>query len=102
MSSELLAILILTVVHVVAIGVLLAMLLGDDGPLRGWWPRDDSDGGGPSTPHDPTSPGPPLGESEPAPIRLRGPGRLADAHAIPRRRSVEPEPGRAPAGTPIS
>jgi hypothetical protein len=92
-SSEALALFILFLIHAIGLGVLFLALLrssNDDG-WRDWWPRDD-DGGSEPPPHDPT---PPLPGAEQSPVRLREPGRLADAHPRPPRRPEHP-PERAP------
>jgi hypothetical protein len=100
MSSELLALIVMVVVHLIAIGALLGMLLEDRGGLGGWWPTDDpgDDGpGGPPEPDGPRRPGGalPLPGAAPARVRLRGPARLADAHRRPRRPAREPAPAPA-------
>jgi hypothetical protein len=91
MSSELLAILVLVVVHLVAILVLLVMLAADGEGMRGWWPIDGSDDDGP--PPDggrPRGSGPPLADADQASLRLRGTGTLAGGRRPSRRRSLEP------------
>jgi hypothetical protein len=75
-SSEALALGILFLIHAVGLAVLFYALLrssGDDGGWRDWWPRDD-DGGSP-----PPEPTPPLPGARQSRVRLREPGRLADA-----------------------
>lgn len=96
MSSELLAILLLAVVHVPAACLLLGMALREEG-LRGWWPREGSDDGDSGPGDRPRGGGPPLADAEPAKLRLRGPGKLADAHRGRRGRTVEPTPPQVPA-----
>ncbi|HZO35695.1 MAG TPA: hypothetical protein VFB41_02350 [Solirubrobacteraceae bacterium] len=102
MGSELLAVLVLVVVHLVAMAVLWVMLAGDESDRRGWWPSDNDGGDGGSPPGDdrPRGGGPPLGEADPARMRLRGPGRLADARRRSRRRTLEPpsQPACVPDG----
>lgn len=96
MSSELLAILLLVVVHLVAIAVLALMLAGD-GFLRGWWPTDGGpDDGGSPPPDDRPRGGPPLGEAAQSSLRLRGTGRLAEARRTRRTRTSEPGTRPAP------
>ena len=76
MSSEALALGILFLIHAVGLAVLFYALLrssGDDRGWRDWWPRDD-DGRGP-----PPEPSPPLPGARQSRVRLREPGRLADA-----------------------
>ena len=85
MSNEALALGITFLIHVIGICVLFGLLLrSDGGGWRDWWPRDDDDGPGPD-------PGPPLPSADPARLRLREPGRLADAHQRPRRPAHAPE-----------
>lgn len=103
-EAELAAIVLTVVVHVIGAGVLVwAMFDGDNKPdWRSLWPRDDDDGGGSDGPPapEPVGPGGPelLPESAPARVRLREPGRLADAHPRPARRPEHaPEPARVPA-----
>jgi hypothetical protein len=87
-SNEALALGITFLIHVIGLFVLIGLLLGsDDGGWRDWWPRDD-DGPGPD-------PGPPLPSADPSRVRMREPGRLADAHRPPARRPEHP-PQRVP------
>ena len=90
MSSEALALGILFLIHAIGLGVLFLALLrssDDSGGWRDWWPRDDD--GGNEPPRDPT---PPLDDAVQSPVRLREPGRLADAHPpAPRRPEHAPE-----------
>jgi len=90
-SNETLALGLTFLIHVIGICVLFGLMLGssDGGGWRDWWPRDD-DGGDP-----PPDPGPPLPGAEQSPVRLREPGRLADAHPRPPRRP-EHAPERVP------
>ena len=93
MSNEALALGITFLIHVIGACVLLGLLIrSDGGGWRDWWPRDDDDdgGGGPGP-----DPGPPLPSADPSRLRLREPGRLADAHQRPSRRP-EHQPERAP------
>jgi hypothetical protein len=90
-SSEALALGILLLIHVGGVFVLVGLLiLSDNDGWRDWWPRDDDDGGG----HGP-DPGPPLPSADPSNVRLREPGRLADAHPRAPRRPEHP-PQRVP------
>ena len=91
MSNEALALGITFLIHVIGICVLFGLLIrSDEGGWRDWWPRDDDDGGG----WDP-DPGPPLPSADPSRMRLREPGRLADAHPRAPRRPEHP-PQRVP------
>jgi hypothetical protein len=90
-SNEALALGITFLIHVIGICVLFGLMLRSDvdggGGWRDWWPRDDE---GPEEP-DP-EPGPPLPDAEQSPVRLREPGRLADARRpAPRRPEHAPE-----------
>ena len=76
MSNEALALGITLGIHIVGIFVLVGLLIRSD------------DGGGPA-------PGPPLPSADPSQVRLREPGRLADAHPRPPRRP-EHAPERVP------
>jgi len=79
--------------------IFIPMFLG-----RGSSPNDDDDGrddgpGGPPREPPPTPPGPsdrvPMPDAEPARVRLRGPGRIADSLPRRARRSPpHPAPGR--------
>jgi hypothetical protein len=91
-SNETLALGITFLIHVIGICFLFGLMLrnSEDGGWRDWWPRDDD---GPQGP-DP-EPGPPLPGAEQSPVRLREPGRLADAHPHPPRRP-EHAPERVP------
>jgi hypothetical protein len=95
-----LALLLLTLVHVAGIVLLIALLGREVLDVFRTKPRDDDDdGGGP--PDEPVAPVPggpdglPLPDAGPATARLREPGRLAERY--PRRpRRPEHEPGRVP------
>jgi hypothetical protein len=109
MNSEEELVLIFGLLHLVAAilgGVLLFMFLRSDTTQQWRQPPEDDDsggGGGNDRRKDrpkPTPPGGvPLPDAEPSRHRLRGPGRLADAHPRRPRRTV-PEPRRAPARAP--
>ena len=90
MSSEALALGITFLIHAIGLCVLFGALLrtDDGGGWRDWWPRDDDDEPSPK-------PGPPLPGAEQSKVRLREPGRLADAHPRPPRRP-EHAPERVP------
>ena len=102
-ASEVLALTLIFVVHVVG-GLLLVwgMLDSDAGRGLRWWRGD-----GPDDPPPPDSPPPapparraplPLPDAEPSRVRLRDDTPLRDAHPRPPRRpGREPEPGRSPA-----
>ena len=92
MSNETLALGITFLIHVIGICVLFGLMLRSDveggGGWRDWWPRDDDGGSDPPSP----DPGPPLPGAEQSPVRLREPGRLADARPpAPRRPEHAPE-----------
>jgi hypothetical protein len=90
-----LALLLISVVHLVGAGLLVALLFdGRDGAdWRGWWPRDD--GRGPDDP--PPAGGPPLPSAEPADVRLRTVhDRIAARRRRRRRLRSAPEPERVP------
>jgi hypothetical protein len=92
--------------HLVALvlgGLLFAMFLRSDGKpgSRGEEDEDEGGGGGNDRISDrpKTSPGGgiPLPDAEPAPIRLRGPGRLSDLRPKRlRREPAHPQPVRRP------
>jgi hypothetical protein len=92
-SSETLALGFVCLIHAIGLCVLFGAMIRSDrdaGGWRDWWPRDDDGGGGPPPP-DP-DPGPPLPGAEQSPVRLREPGRLADAHPrAPRRPEHRPQ-----------
>ncbi|MTD43488.1 hypothetical protein GKE82_04015 [Conexibacter sp. W3-3-2] len=105
LEAEVAAIILTLVVHVIGAVVLVwAMFDGDNRPdWRSLWPDDEDGGGGPDPIEpEPMLPGGPdlLPESAPARIRLREPGRLADAHPRPARRPDHaPQPARVPERT---
>src|SRR3954447_2746909 len=89
--------------HLVALvlgGLLFAMFLRSDGKPGSRDDDTEDDGGGGNdriSDRPKTSPGggTPLPDAEPAPIRLRGPGRLRDLRPRHTRRSpAHPQPGR--------
>ncbi len=100
---EMAAIVLTFVVHVIGAGVLVwALLDADDArpSWRDWWPGDRR----PDTPDLPPEPSgggtqaPILPDAVPSAVRLREPGRLADAKPRPARRPAHPvEPVREPA-----
>ncbi|MEA2157536.1 MAG: hypothetical protein QOE11_3676 [Solirubrobacteraceae bacterium] len=101
--QEVLALALVFVVHVIGGLALVWALLDDD--MRARWRRGWGRGGdepGPVAPAPRPSPALvppalPLAGADLARVRLRGPGRLADAHpAAPRRPEHAPEPARVP------
>jgi hypothetical protein len=89
--------------HLVALtlGVVLFMMFLRSDATSSWPPPEDDDGGGgggndrlPSRPKPRPTGGIPLPDAEPARTRLRGHGRLADAHPRPPRRPAHPAPVR--------
>jgi hypothetical protein len=94
--------LIFGALHLIALGlgtILFVMFLKSDSGDGGTPPEEDDSGGGGNDrlgdrpPKTSPSGGLPLPDAEPAPVRLRAPGRLADL--LPRRerrRVAEPEP----------
>jgi hypothetical protein len=95
------AVLLTGFVHVLGAVFLLWIVMRSDNDvdLLGWW-RDDDDPGDDPLPQRPDAPaggGLPLPDAEPSPVRLRGPGRLAEHHPRPARRPEHaPEPAREP------
>jgi hypothetical protein len=94
-------ILLLTGVHALGLGLLCGMLwlsFRADDNMSG---DDDGDGGwgndrtGPEDSRGPRDGGLPLPDAKPSRVRLREPGRLADALPKPARRGA-PEPERVP------
>lgn len=101
--EEIVALALVLVVHVIG-GLLLVWALLDDDARAGWrrrWRRRD-DEPPPIAPPPPSSggfgrPQLPLAGAEASSVRLRGPGRLADAHPPPPRRPQHaPQPARVP------
>jgi hypothetical protein len=92
--------------HAVALAlgvVLFMMFLRSDSTSSSQPPEDDDGGGGggndrlPSRPKPRPTGGVPLPDAEPASIRLRGHGKLRDAHQRPLRRPAHPaQPQRRP------
>lgn len=101
MGGEQAAFLLVGASHVVALLALLWMLFSvGDRPLGlGFWFGTDP-GDDPGPPPEPVAPGGaalPLPDAQGSDVRLRGPGRLADAHPRPPRRPDHaPEPSRTP------
>jgi hypothetical protein len=107
-SLEVIAIALTVIVHFIGAIVLIWAILGDEEiDWRGTlWPGDDDGGGGGGPGFEPPQSGdggggggmlaPPLTDAAPSPIRLREPGRIADAHPRPTRR-----PAHAPQRTPV-
>lgn len=101
-TAELVALMLVLLVHVVGAGALIWALMGDEGwdGLRGWWPRDDDPFEDEVVDPEPDRPrdGLPLpAGAAPSTVRLRAPGRLADAKPRRRRRPAHaPEPTRRP------
>jgi hypothetical protein len=102
--QEIAALALVFVVHVIGGALLVWALLDDD--TRAGWRRRWRFGGGGDPPPQPPSPRPtpamqrprlPLADADPAGVRLRGPGRLADARPpAPRRPDHVPQPARTP------
>lgn len=105
--QEIVALTLVFVVHLIGAGLLVWALLEQD--TRASWRRRFGGGGGrPPEDPPPVAPDPrpsaavvrpplPLAASDPSPVRLRGPGRLADGHEpAPRRPDHVPQPARAP------
>jgi hypothetical protein len=104
MGGEQAAFLLVGVSHVLGAVLLIWMLTraGGAAPGRGFWfgPDPDDD---PIPPQDPIAPGGAaltLPHAQASDVRLRGPGRLADARPLPPRRPEHaPDPARAPERT---
>jgi hypothetical protein len=96
-TKEVLALALTVLVHVIGMAALVwALLLDDDNnrpDWRGWWPGDDDEPPAPSPA--PRDGGLPLPDAEPSAVRMREPGKLADAHPRPARRPAH-APERAP------
>jgi hypothetical protein len=92
--------------HVIALalGVVLFMMFLRSDSTSSWNPPEDDEGGGgggndrlPSRPKPKPTGGVPLPDADPARARLRGPGKLRDAHPRPLRRPAHPAvPRRRP------
>ena len=102
-STQLIALVLTLVVHIVGALFLVWALLGEEGMrgLRDSWPRDDRpDDDGPAGPQPrPSGNGlpVPLPDATQSPVRLREDGRLADARPRrPRRPDHAPHPARRP------
>jgi hypothetical protein len=94
-SGEVAAILLLAVVHIAGAALLIGLMFdGTDSAWRGWWPHDDRPEDPGPEPADPPAGTLPLPDAAPAALRLREPGRLADAHERHRRPEHAPEPAR--------
>src|SRR4051812_4466552 len=95
-NGPVLAILLTLVVHLVGICALLAFAGGEILDMFRMRPDNGDDGPGPGfdEPLDDPSPGgdrvPPLPDADPAPVRLREPGRLAPHYRRERRPAREP------------
>jgi hypothetical protein len=105
-AAQIAALAITFFVHVAGALCLVWALMGERGfgGLRDWW-NDGGDGPPPPEPRDPEPPRPsgpglalPLPHAAPSDVRLREPGRIADAHPAPARRPHEPvrRPDRVP------
>src|SRR5215208_1701339 len=101
MSPDEQLVVVFGVLHLAALamGVLLFVLFLRSDARDGSIPSDEEDGGGGGSdrisdrPKTSPSGGIPLPDAEPAPVRLRGPERLADLRPRrERRRVAEPEP----------
>jgi hypothetical protein len=83
--------------HLVALVALFWMLLRNgDSSIDGGWFLGRDDEHEPRRPRRPRGPGGdalPLPDAQPSAVRLREPGRIADAHPAPARRG-DHEPGR--------
>lgn len=104
--QEIVALALVFVVHVIGGGLLVWALL-DDETRAGWRKRWGWGRGGDDEPPRPPAPRPspqvrraplpPLADAEQSRLRLRAPGRLADAHPHPPRRPDHvPQPARTP------
>lgn len=89
--------LLIGISHLAALLVLLWTLLRNgDSSLDAGWFLGGGDDGAPPSPRGPLSPGGDalaLPDAQPSAVRLREPGRIADAHPLPARRP-DHEPGR--------
>ena len=96
--ADLKLVLLMVGMHLMALGaagvlIVFALRGGNDEPLSG-----DDGSGGSRRPESPSPRGgPPLANAGPARLRLRGPGRLADAYKRKRGRAGQPHvPARSP------
>lgn len=105
-QKVLLAMVLLFVVHLAGIVVLVSMMGRDVLEMFRISPYSEDDDGGQPPAGDPVVPTPPSGgglplpDAEPAPVRLREPGRLTDHRPRPTRRPAHPPlpaPSREPA-----
>jgi hypothetical protein len=102
MTGPVLALILITVVHFVGMGVLIALMGRDVLDLFRSGPGPGGGGGGEPPSDTPMAPprggggGVPMPDAEQARVRLRGPGRIATAYPRPPRRP-EHEPERTPA-----
>jgi hypothetical protein len=104
MTAEVLALALTLGVHILGAAALIAVLVRNSGAdVKDWWPGDD-DGGPPRDEPRPTKPEPdgggglPLPDAEPAGVRLREPGQIAERYPRPARRPAHPPaPERTPA-----
>ena len=107
-SGPVISILVLTLVHFAAFGLLFWHLAGREMFATFRIAGDDDGGSGvePRTGGDPSGDrdgGVPLPDADPAPVRLREPGRLADGYPRRERRPAHepvPAPRRLPAERP--
>ena len=102
MTGEVLALALTLGVHVLGACALIGVLMRDSGThMRDFWPSDGDDDGPGRDPQPqgfdpaPGGRGVPLPDAEPAPVRLREPGRLGDAYPRPTRRPAH-APEREP------
>jgi hypothetical protein len=100
MSGPVAAILLTTVIHVIAFVVLLALMGRDMLDVFRSPPADGGDGGEPPASEPASRPSPgggglPLPDADQAPVRLREPGRIGDRYPRPSRRP-DHEPARIP------
>lgn len=108
-DTEIIALLLTVVVHIIGAGALIWGMIDRDDPDRGswrdWWPRDDrGDDPGPVAPEPQPQGGlavPVLPESRVAPSRVREGTRIGDLSPRPARRPSHPTtPTPAPSRTP--
>jgi hypothetical protein len=100
-TKEVLALALTVLVHVIGMAALVwALLIDDDNrpDWRGWWPGGDDDEPSAPPPKGPRD-GLPLPDAQPSKVRMREPGRLADALPRPARRPAH-APERTPERTP--